>query len=114
MTMLDVLALDKKWAKNPVDNTGNWQKRIFLSVEDAKLHVVIGVCGGLVQDVRVFSNENLAAEYEKWLCEQYEIPFDKKAREKYYDENEVENEVYNYRVPFNLPLPCEKREGESK
>ena len=108
LTLLEVIAIDKEWAKHPVENFGNWQKRIFLNIEASKLHVIIGVCGGLVQDARVFTNEGLAAEYEKWLCEQYDLPYDKEAREKYYDENEVENEIYNYEVPINLPLPPSK------
>ena len=58
-----------------------------------------------MQDVRVFTNESLAAEYEKWLCEAYKLPFDKEAREKYYDENEVNDEVYSYEVSLNLPVP---------
>jgi len=106
--MLDVIDLNKEWSKHPADNYGNWQKKIFLNIEASKLHVIIGICGGLVQDARVFTNETLAAEYEKWLCNQYELPFDKEAREKYYDENEWENEIYNYEVPINLPLPPPK------
>lgn len=99
------MTLEKEWGKNPVRNYGQWQKKIWLNIEGLKLHVIIGVWGGTVQDARVFTNESLAAEYEKWLCEQYKLPFDKEAREKYYDENEVDGEIYNYDIPINLPLP---------
>lgn len=106
LSMTEVMALDKEWGEHPVANYGKWQKKTWLNIEGSKLHVIIGVQGGLVQDARVFTNEILAAEYEKWLCAQYEIPFDKEERQKYYDEEcEVENEIYNYAVPINLPLP---------
>jgi hypothetical protein len=103
--MLDVMALEKEWCKHSAEYRGKWMKKIWLNIEGLKLYVIIGVWQGIVQDARVFTNEALAVEYEKWLCEQYMIPFDKNARKKYYDQNEVDGEVYNYDVPINLPLP---------
>jgi len=49
------------------------------------LHVIIGLCGGVLQDAEVFIEDDKATEYEKELCEEYDVPFDKEERQNYYD-----------------------------
>jgi len=63
-----------------------------------KVYVVVGMMGGLIEDIEAFLNPRNADEYEKKLCEEYKIPYDEKEREKYYEKFEVENEVYHLRI----------------
>lgn len=55
--------------------------------EDIKnnLHIVIGIYGGVLQDTEIFIEDDKATEYEKKLCNEYEVPFDKEERQNYYD-----------------------------
>lgn len=61
-----------------------------------KILLVMHVQGGLLQDVRGFSEPTEADDYEKQLCKENGLPFDRDAREKYYEETEWEDEVYHY------------------
>jgi hypothetical protein len=61
-----------------------------------KIFVVMHVQGGLLQDLRGFSEPTEADEYEKELCKENGLPFDRDEREKYYEENEWEDEIYRY------------------
>ena len=54
-----------------------------------KVYVVVGMMGGLIEDIEGFINPETADDYEKKLCERYKIPYDKKEREKYYEKFEV-------------------------
>lgn len=63
--------------------------------EPGKLHVVFALYQGVVQDIRLAQEEQKANEIERELCEEYEVPYNEKAREKYYDETEAENEVHH-------------------
>jgi len=65
---------------------------------DLKVYVVVGMMGGVIEDIEAFLNPRIADEYEKKLCKEYKIPYDEKEREKYYEEFEVENEVFHYEL----------------
>jgi len=55
--------------------------------EKKQVHVIIGVYSGIVEDCGVFVSDKEATEYEKEICEKYEIPFNNKKRENYYESN---------------------------
>jgi hypothetical protein len=59
----------------------------ILKGDKKEVHIVIGVYSGVIEDVEVFKFDKAATEYEKSLCQQYDIPFDKKKREQYYESN---------------------------
>lgn len=61
-----------------------------------KVFLVMHVQGGLLVDVHGFSGPDQADEYEKGLCKQFDLPFDRDEREKYYEENEWEDEIHRY------------------
>lgn len=60
-----------------------------------KVHVVIGLYGGVLDEVKVFTSDEKATQFERELCEKYGIPFDPKEREEYqeYGEHEVHHWV---------------------
>jgi len=54
--------------------------------EDKKeVHVIIGIYSGIIEDCEVFTKDKDATKYEKKLCKKYEIPFNQKKREQYYN-----------------------------
>lgn len=61
-----------------------------------KIVLVMHVQGGLLQDLRGFSDPTEADEYEKEQCKENDLPLDRDEREKYYEENEWEDEIYRY------------------
>jgi len=65
-----------------------------------ELHVIVGVYSGVVNDVEVFTNEDDADDYEKQLCKKYEIPYDAKEREEYYDSN-GEHEIKHFNTELH-------------
>ena len=66
---------------------------IFELPEDKKeVHVIIGIWGGCLDEVEVFTTDKDPTECEKKLCEKYDIPFDQKERGEYYD-SDGEHEV---------------------
>ncbi|GAI30238.1 unnamed protein product [marine sediment metagenome] len=60
-----------------------------------ELHVIVGVYSGVVNDVEVFTDEEDADKYESQLCKKYEIPYDAKEREEYYD-SDGEHEIKHF------------------
>jgi endogenous inhibitor of DNA gyrase (YacG/DUF329 family) len=66
-----------------------------------EVHVIVGVWGGVVNDVRPFSSKDFAEEYERWLCESYEIPFDEKAR----SEQESDGDILNWKAKIDELKP---------
>ena len=60
-----------------------------------ELHVIVGVYSGVVNDVEVFTDEEDADRYESQLCKKYEIPYDVKEREEYYD-SDGEHEINHF------------------
>ena len=63
-----------------------------------KVYVVVGMMGGLIEDIEAFLNLRSADDHEKKLCQKYRIPYDEEEREKYYEKTEVEKEVYRYEL----------------
>ena len=64
-------------------------------MERKKVYVIAGVYSGVLQDIKVFDDDKKATKYEKELCKEYEIPFNQKKREQYYDSN-GEHEIKHF------------------
>jgi len=62
------------------------------------LFLVIHVSGGLVRDVRGFSEKEPADKCEEKLCKDNGIPYDADKREKYYEKNLVDDEILRWEV----------------
>jgi len=58
-----------------------------------QVHLVIHIFRGVLEDVRAFLDDDAANKYEKELCNDEGIPFDPVNRERYYEENEVDNDI---------------------
>lgn len=54
-----------------------------------KVHIILGLMGGLPEDITVWHNEKDATSYEKKLCEKYEVPFERQARHDTPSDNQV-------------------------
>jgi hypothetical protein len=54
---------------------------------------VIHISKGILVDVRAFLDEGAANRYEKKQCKDNGIPYDPVKREKYYEENEVDDDI---------------------
>jgi len=54
---------------------------------------VIHISAGILEDVRAFLTDEAANRYEEQLCKENEIPYEQTEREKYYDENEVDDDI---------------------
>jgi len=66
-----------------------------------KVYVVVGLMGGLIEDIKAYTNEEDADEYEKKLCETYELPYDREERH----DAESENEVHHYELELRGKHP---------
>jgi endogenous inhibitor of DNA gyrase (YacG/DUF329 family) len=64
-----------------------------------EVHIVVGVGGSVVNDIRPFSSKEKAEEYERWLCETYKIPFEAEARKEY----EGDDDVFNWKAKIDEP-----------
>ena len=53
------------------------------------VHVVVGLMGGLIEDITAFWNGEDADDYERKLCETYDIPYDRAERHDAESENQV-------------------------
>jgi len=62
------------------------------------IHIIIGICEGIIDDIKAYFNSKEANEYERKLCEKYKIPYNSKAREEYYSTELAKHEVYHYLV----------------
>jgi len=78
----DILVISEKTAEEILQNLKENVK--------GELHVIIGLYGGCLEDEK-------ATDYEKTLCQDYDVPFDKEEREQYYDSN-GEHEVHHWVV----------------
>ena len=58
-----------------------------------QVHLVIHICKGILEDVRAFLSDEDANKYEEELCKQNKIPYNPDEREKYYEENEVDDDI---------------------
>ena len=58
-----------------------------------QVHLVIHISAGILEDVRAFLTDEAANRYEEQLCKENEIPYEQTEREKYYDENEVDDDI---------------------
>lgn len=54
-----------------------------------KVQVVVGLMGGLIEDITAYFSKEDADKYEKRLCETYEVPYDREERHDYPSENQV-------------------------
>lgn len=63
-----------------------------------KIHVVIGVYRGVIDEVRASDRWDKAAEIERELCEKLDVPLDPEEREEYYEKNVEPNEVSSFSV----------------
>ncbi len=63
-----------------------------------QIYIITHVFEGILQDVRAFTKEEDADRYEKGLCEENGIPYDATEREKYYEENEVDDDIQKWSV----------------
>ena len=62
------------------------------------IYVITHVFQGLLQDVRAFTKEEEADKYEEQLCKENGVPYDAAEREKYYEENEVDDDISKWTV----------------
>jgi len=62
------------------------------------IYVITHVYKGILQDVKAFTKEEEANKYEKALCLTNGIPYDATEREKYYEENEVDDDISKWTV----------------
>ena len=62
------------------------------------IYVITHVFQGLLQDVRAFTKEEEADKYEEQLCKENGVPYDTAEREKYYEENEVDDDIGKWTV----------------
>jgi len=62
-----------------------------------KVHVIIGIWEGVLDNVEVLSTDEKAAEREKALCKSYEQPYDQEERKKFYEERgEVKGDIHHW------------------
>ncbi|KXB09312.1 hypothetical protein AKJ35_01025 [candidate division MSBL1 archaeon SCGC-AAA833F18] len=61
-------------------------------------HVIVGVWQGIVDEVRLTKDEEKAKEIEQKICKEFEVSFEEKEREEYYEKNAEPNEVYHFTV----------------
>jgi len=61
-----------------------------------KVYVIVGLYGAVIDEIEAFSNEQKADEFERKLCEEYEIPYDPTERQKRYDEDVESPEVHQF------------------
>ena len=54
---------------------------------------MIHVFQGILSDARAFYTEEAANKYEEELCKQNKIPYNLDERQKYYEENEVDDDI---------------------
>jgi len=85
----DILVISEKTAEEILQNLKEDVKGEF--------HVIIGLHGGCLEDVKIFFEDEKATECEKKLCQDYGVPLDKEEREQYYDSN-GEHEVHHWVV----------------
>jgi len=64
-------------------------------IRPLKVHVVLSLYGGLVNELKIMRDAKKADKIERELCKSCGVPYDKKKREKYYDEG-GENKVQHY------------------
>lgn len=62
------------------------------------VQVLIWVCSGVVNEVRAFANPADADKLEEKWCKEAGIPFDREERERYYDENEVDDDILRWEI----------------
>lgn len=48
-----------------------------------KVHAIVGLMSGVIDDVRVFSEETKANQEEEKLCKSLDVPYDEGERRKY-------------------------------
>lgn len=66
------------------------------SDEKMRVHVIIGIWQGVLDNVEVCSTDEKAAEREKRLCESYEQPYDQEERKKFIeDRGEVKGDIHH-------------------
>jgi hypothetical protein len=68
-----------------------------------KVHSIIGIQKGCLEDIGVFLDELFANNFERNLCNEYEVPYDEEERKEYY-EGGGDNEVHHCIVHVN-PSP---------
>jgi len=61
-----------------------------------QVHVVVGIWEAVLDEIEAFTTPEKAAEFEKALCKEYELPFDAEERKKYYAEGFHKGEIYSY------------------
>jgi len=57
-----------------------------------KVHVVVGMMSGVIQDVRAIEDASQARIVEQVMCGEYDVPYDEDKRREYRDgggENDV-------------------------
>jgi hypothetical protein len=68
------------------------------------IYVVTHVSAGIHQGIHAFSKKKDADAYEKYLCQQNSVPYEAAARDQYYEENEVDDDIIQWTVEVDQLL----------
>ena len=84
--------------RNPSSKQANLNPPFFYRGENVEIYVIAHVFQGILSDVRAFAKEEDANKYEEELCKQNGIPYIAIERDKYYEENEVDDDINKWTI----------------
>ena len=70
----------------------------YLGVINTIVYVITHVFQGVLTDVRTFLKEEEADKYQEKLWKDNGIPVNEAEREKYYEENEVDDDIQKWKT----------------